>query len=87
MWLYKIVCWRNINKNKGISFMKKIIIIMGILAMIISCTAEDMQLWEDVKRERSERGKKCVYDYYGNIMCGYTRQNRKEQRNKWLYKY
>ena len=61
--------------------MKKIIIIMSMLVMIVSCTAEDIQRWQRVEREKRERGKKCVYDYYGNIMCGYTRQNRKEQIN------
>ena len=53
--------------------MKKIIIIMSMLVMIVSCTAEDIQRWQRVDREKRERGKKCVYDYYGNIMCGYTR--------------
>ena len=71
LWLYKIVYWCTINKDKGISFMKKIIIIMGILAMIISCTAEDFALWNEVQRERRERGQKCVYNQYGNIECGF----------------
>ena len=71
MWLYEIVYWCTINKDKGISFMKKIIIIMGILAMIISCTAEDFALWNEVQRERNRRGRKCVYDPGGNIICGF----------------
>ena len=53
--------------------MKKIIIIMSVLAMIISCTAKDFELWNEMHRERRERGDKCVYDNYGNIICGYTR--------------
>ena len=53
--------------------MKKIIIIMSVLAMIISCSAEDIQMWQKVDRERRERGQKCVYDPGGNIICGYTR--------------
>ncbi len=44
---------------------------MGILAMIISCKAEDFALWNEVQRERRERGQKCVYNQYGNIECGY----------------
>ena len=51
--------------------MKKIIIIMGILAIIISCSAEDIQRWQRVDRERKERGQKCVYNQYGNIECGF----------------
>ena len=61
--------------------MKKIIIIMSVLALIISCTAKDIALWNEMDRQRRERGKKCVSNQYGNIVCGYTRQNRKEQRN------
>ena len=53
--------------------MKKIIIIMSILVMIISCTAKDIALWNEMDRQRRERGKKCVSNQYGNIVCGYTR--------------
>ena len=51
--------------------MKKIIITMSVLAMIISCTAEDFALWNEAQRERRERGQKCVYNQYGNIVCGF----------------
>ena len=54
---------------------------MSVLALIISCTARDFELWNEMHRERRERGDKCVYNQYGNIVCGYTRQNRKEQIN------
>ena len=51
--------------------MKKIIITMSVLAMMISCTAEDFALWNEAQRERRERGQKCVYNQYGNIVCGF----------------
>ena len=44
---------------------------MAILVMIIGCTAEDIQMWQKVDRERRERGQKCVYNQYGNIECGF----------------
>ena len=44
---------------------------MSILVMIISCTAKDFALWNEVQRERRERGQKCVYNQYGNIECGF----------------
>ena len=46
--------------------MKKIIILIALIFMIVSCS--DIQ---EMDRQIRERGQKCVYDAYGNIECGF----------------
>ena len=60
-------------------YMKKIILLIILTFTVISCA--EIQALE---KNRRDRGTKCVYDYYGNMICGYTRQNRKEQINCYI---
>ena len=46
--------------------MKKFILLIALIFIIVSCS--DIQEFE---RERNQRGRKCVYDAYGNIECGF----------------
>ena len=47
--------------------MKKIILLIALLIFtIISCS--DIQ---EMDRQIRERGQKCVYNQYGNIVCGF----------------
>ncbi len=48
--------------------MKKIILLIILTFTIISCA--EIQEMENYRRAR---GDKCVYNQYGNIVCGYTR--------------
>ena len=51
--------------------MKKIIILF-ILGLIVSCTAEDMNLIREARREREERGYQCRYNGKGEVQhCGF----------------
>ena len=54
--------------------MKRIIMIIVLMLLIISCTAEDRMLWNDVQRERRERGRICTYNSRGGLQyCEYER--------------
>ncbi len=46
--------------------MKKIILLIVLIFMIVSCS--DIQ---EMDRQIRERGRKCVYNQYGNIECGF----------------
>ncbi|MDO5089132.1 MAG: hypothetical protein Q4D53_05045 [Leptotrichiaceae bacterium] len=53
--------------------MKKLIILIVLVIIAVSCTAENVALWNEVDREMKEREHKCVKSYNGNIYCGYTK--------------
>lgn len=48
--------------------MKKIILLMILIFTVLSCSEI-----VEMDRYRIERGRKCVYNQYGNMVCGYTR--------------
>lgn len=47
--------------------MKKIILLIISIIMIASCTAEDINLIREARREREERGRECRYNYKGEV--------------------
>jgi len=47
--------------------MKRIVMMIVLILVIISCTAEDRMLWNDVQRERRERGVECRYNKRGGV--------------------
>ncbi len=49
--------------------MKKIIILMILIINIVGCALLDAELYEEVKRERKERGRTCYRDYKGYFYC------------------
>ena len=50
------------------TFMKKIIM-LAILAMtVFSCSLLDNEAYQEMKRDRAERGVEC-YEQYGNVYC------------------
>ncbi|WP_158612534.1 hypothetical protein [Leptotrichia sp. OH3620_COT-345] len=54
--------------------MKRLMLIVVMLMAVLSCTAEDIEIWNRVDRRMKERGHGCYRDpYYGNIKCGYRR--------------
>ena len=54
--------------------MKKIMMLIILIIIVMSsCSARDIQLWEEVGRENKERGRMCGYTQSGNLVCGYTR--------------
>ena len=46
--------------------MKRLLVLV-ILGLAISCTAEDMDLIREARREREERGRICRYNYKGEV--------------------
>ena len=55
-------------------YMKRIVMMIVLILVIISCTAEDRMLWNDVQRERRERGRICTYNSRGGLQyCEYER--------------
>ena len=54
--------------------MKKIMMLIILIIIVMSsCSARDIELWEEVQRENKERGYKCGYTQGGDLVCGYTR--------------
>ena len=53
--------------------MKKLIILIILIMNIVSCALLDAELYEEVKREREERGRTCYQDYNGNYFCKDTK--------------
>ena len=49
--------------------MKKILIIMILLLTTIGCELFDAAYWDEVDREREERGVKCYRRYNGTFYC------------------
>ena len=47
--------------------MKKVLVLAVLMTIIASCTAEDRMLWNEVQRERSERGVECRYNKRGGV--------------------
>ena len=51
------------------TFMKKIIM-LAILAMtVFSCSLLDNEAYQEMKRDRAERGVECYEKYNGNVYC------------------
>ena len=48
-------------------------LIILIIIVMSSCSARDIQLWEETQRIRKERGYKCGYTQSGDTVCGPTR--------------
>ena len=54
--------------------MKKIMMLIILIIIVMSsCSARDIELWEEVQRENKERGRDCAKAPNGQIVCGYTR--------------
>ena len=48
--------------------MKKIIMLVILAMTTFSCSLLDNEAYQEMKRDRAERGVKC-YEQYGNIYC------------------
>ena len=48
--------------------MKKIIMLVILAMTTFSCSLLDNEAYQEMKRDRAERGGKC-YEQYGNIYC------------------
>ena len=58
------------------TFMKKIIM-LAILAMtVFSCSLLDNEAYQEMKRERAERGVECYERYDGTVYCKDRNGNR-----------
>ncbi len=53
--------------------MKKLIILIILIMNIVSCALLDAELYEEVKREREERGRTCYRRYNGTFYCKDTK--------------
>ena len=53
--------------------MKKLMILIILLATAISCELFDAEYWDRVDRRREERGHECYQDYKGNYFCKDTK--------------
>ena len=48
--------------------LKKLILITVLGMAVVSCSLLDNEAYQEMKRERAERGVHC-YEQYGNIYC------------------
>ncbi len=53
--------------------MKKIMMLIILVITVANCSLFDLKEWEEVQRERKERGAVCGYTQGGDLVCGYTR--------------
>ena len=53
--------------------MKKIMMLIILIITVTNCSLFDLKEWEEVQRERKERGHKCGYTEDGRWICGNTR--------------
>ena len=53
--------------------MKKIMMLIILIITVTNCSLFDLKEWEEVQRERKERGRKCGYTQGGNFFCVNTR--------------
>ena len=49
--------------------MKKIIILTILAMTVFSCSLLDNEAYQEMKRDRAERGVRCYKDRYGNVYC------------------
>jgi len=65
-------CIFNLDKNNikgdGI-FMKKIIMLVILAMTTFSCSLLDNEAYQEMKRDRAERGVECYRDRYGKVYC------------------
>ena len=56
------------TKGDGV-FMKKIIMLVILAMTVFSCSLLDNEAYQEMKRDRAERGVECYKDQYGNVYC------------------
>mgnify|MGYP000917736702 CR=1 FL=1 len=59
---------KNNIKGDGI-FMKKIIMLVILAMTTFSCSLLDNEAYQEMKRDRAERGVECYEKYNGNVYC------------------
>ena len=47
----------------------RILIVVLLGASVASCSLLDNEAYQEIKRERAERGVRCYEDQYGNYYC------------------
>ncbi len=53
--------------------MKKIIMLVILAMTTFSCSLLDNEAYQEMKRDRAERGRECYKDRYGNVYCEDTK--------------
>ena len=56
--------------------MKKLILLVIFALTTVSCSLLDNEAYQEMKRDRAERGKRCYRNSYGNIFCEDRNGNR-----------
>ena len=56
--------------------LKKLILITVLGMAVVSCSLLDNEAYQEMKRERAERGVKCYEKYNGNVYCKDREGNR-----------
>ena len=56
--------------------LKKLILITVLGIAVVSCSLLDNEAYQEMKRERAERGRTCYRNSYGNIFCKDRNGNR-----------
>ena len=51
------------------TLMKKIIMLIILAMTVFSCSLLDNEAYQEMKRDRAERGVECYKDRYGNVYC------------------
>jgi len=49
--------------------MKKIIMLVILAMTAFSCSLLDNEAYQEMKRDRAERGVECYRNAYGNVFC------------------
>ena len=53
--------------------MKKIIMLTILAMAVFSCSLLDNEAYQEMKRDRAEKGRECYRDRYGNFYCEDTK--------------
>ena len=53
--------------------LKKLILITVLGMAVVSCSLLDNEAYQEMKRDRAERGRECYRDRYGNFYCEDTK--------------
>ena len=49
--------------------MKKLIMLTILAMTVFSCSLLDNEAYQEMKRDRAEKGVRCYKDRYGNVYC------------------
>ena len=70
------MCYNIKKEDTEMRNMKKLILLVIFAITTVSCSLLDNEAYQEMKRDRAERGKRCYRNSYGNIFCEDRNGNR-----------